>query len=61
MEEDQFIMKDIYRLRDEFDFNQNYSEKRDKYLNKIKIFIDAADEFIQMVEPELPNMKEITI
>lgn len=59
IKEDELIMADIYRTNAEFDFNQNYSKKRDEYTNKKKILIDAADEFIQMAEPELDFMKQL--
>lgn len=59
IKEDKDVMADINRADETFELNQNYYEKRDKYLNKIKILIDAADEFIQMVEPELPNIKKL--
>ena len=59
IKEDKDVMADIKRADDTFELNLNYSEKRDEYLKQIKILIDAADEFIQMVEPELDFMKQL--
>lgn len=59
MKEDEFIIADIDRVDHTFELNLNYSEKRDEYLKQVKILIDSADEFIQMVEPKLDLIQKL--
>ena len=61
IKEDKDVMADIKRADNTFELNLNYSEKEMNILNKIKILIDSADEFIQMVEHELPNIKNYNL